>query len=93
MNIRVALGAPRRQVIGRMMRHGMTPVLIGIAAGVGGALAVGSLVASLLFEVEARDPVIISGVAAIVLSVGLATCGLAVRRGFAIDPYLALREE
>ena len=93
MNIRVALGAPRRQVIGQMLRQGMTPVLVGIFAGVGGALAVGNLVASLLFDVEARDPMIITSVVAIVLSVGLATCGLAVRRGLSIDPALALRDE
>ena len=93
MNIRVALGAPRRQVIGQMLRQGMTPVLVGIVAGVGGALAVGNLVASLLFDVEPRDPMIITGVVAIVLSVGLATCGTAVRRGLSIDPALALRDE
>jgi predicted permease len=93
MNIRVALGAPRRQVIGQMLRQGMTPVLVGIFAGVGGALAVGNLVASLLFDVEARDPMIITSVVAIVLSVGLATCGMAVRRVLSIDPALALRDE
>jgi predicted permease len=93
MNIRVALGAPRQRVIGQTLRQGMTPVLVGIAAGVGGALAIGNLVASLLFDVAPRDPMIIAGVAASVFTVGLATCGLAVRRGLAIDPSLALREE
>jgi predicted permease len=93
MNIRVALGARHRQVIVQMLRQGMAPVLIGIGAGVGGALAMGNLVANLLFDVEARDPAIIAAVVAVVLAVGLATCGLAVRRGFAIDPYLALRDE
>lgn len=93
MNIRVALGAQRREVIRQMMRQGLTPVVIGIAAGVAGALATGHLVASLLFEVEAQDPTIITGVVAIVFLVGVTTCGLAVRRGFAIDPYLALRNE
>jgi hypothetical protein len=71
----------------------MTPVLVGIAAGVGGALAIGNLVAGLLFDVNARDPMIIAAVAAIVFSVGLTSCGLAARRGLAIDPSLALREE
>ena len=93
MNIRVALGAPRRRVIGQMLRQGMQPVVIGIAAGVGGAWAVGHLVAGLLFEVEARDPLIIATVAGIVFAVGLTTCGLAVRRGLAIDPSVALRED
>jgi predicted permease len=91
MNILVALGAPRRTVVGQMMRHGMTPVLLGVLGGV--ALATGNLVASLLFDVDARDPMIIAGVVALVVSVGLTTCGLAVRRGFAIDPAAALREQ
>jgi predicted permease len=93
MNLRVALGASRRQVIGQMLRQGMAPVLTGIAAGVGGALAVGNLVASLLFEVQPKDPAIIASVAAIVFAVGLVTCGWAVRRGLAIDPCRALRED
>lgn len=93
MNIRVALGAPHRQVTGEMLRQGMTPVLAGIVAGVGGALAIGNLVAGLLFDVQARDPLIITGVVTIVFAVGLTTCSLAVRRGLAIDPSLALREE
>jgi putative ABC transport system permease protein len=93
MNVRVALGAPRAQVVGQMLRQGMTPVLIGIAAGIAGALAIGNLVASLLFDVAPRDPAIITGVVAMVFAVGLATCGLAVRRGLAIDPSRALREE
>lgn len=93
MNIRVALGAPRQQVVNQMMQHGMTPVVIGMAAGVGGALAIGNLVASLLFDVEPRDPMIIATVVAIVFLVGTTTCALAIRRGLAIDPSLALREE
>jgi ABC-type antimicrobial peptide transport system permease subunit len=93
MNVRVALGAPRAQVIGQMLRQGMTPVLIGIAAGIAGALGIGNLVASLLFDVEPRDPAIITVVVAMVVAVGLTTCGLAVRRGLAIDPSRALREE
>jgi predicted permease len=93
MNLRVALGASRQQVVGQMLRQGMSPVMVGIATGIGGALAISKLVASLLFDVEARDPMIIASVVTIVLVVGLATCGLAVRRGLAIDPSTALREE
>ena len=66
---------------------------VATASANGGAVAIGNVVASLLFDVEARDPRIIAGVAAIVFTVSLTTCGLAVRRGLAIDPSLTLREE
>lgn len=93
MNIRVALGAETRQVMGLVLRQGTLPVLAGIVAGIGGALAMGSVVASLLFEVRAWDPVIIASVVAVVGTVGVATCGLAARRGLRLNPAAALREE
>jgi hypothetical protein len=71
----------------------MTPVIAGLVAGACGALAIGGLVASLLFEVRARDPLVIATVVAIVGSVGLVTCGLAARQGLSIAPASALREE
>jgi predicted permease len=93
MNIRVALGAETRQVMGLVLRQGTLPVLAGIVAGIGGALVMGSVVASLLFEVRAWDPVIIASVVAVVGTVGVATCGLAARRGLRLNPAAALREE
>ena len=93
MNIRVALGAQTSQVVGLILRQGMTPVVAGAVAGSGGALAVGGLLASLLFEVPARDPLLITAVVAIVASVGLATCGLAARQGLSVDSAAALRDE
>jgi putative ABC transport system permease protein len=93
MNIRVALGAETRQVVGLVLRQGTAPVLVGVAAGVAGALVMGSMVASLLFEVRAWDPTIIASVVAVVGTVGVATCGLAARRGLRLNPAAALREE
>ncbi len=93
MNIRVALGAQRAQVVQLILRQGMTPVMAGVVGGAVGALAVGSLVASLLFEVQPSDPLIIGLVIAIVALVGVLTCGLAARQGLTLNPTAALREE
>ena len=72
----------------------MTPVALGAVAGIGGALAIGSSVATLLFEVQGRDnPVVIGTVVALVAVAGLATCGIAARRGLRLDPAAALRQE
>lgn len=93
MNIRVALGAQTNQVVGLVLRQAATPVVVGVIAGACGALAMGGLVASLLFEVQPRDPIILLTVVLVVGIVGVATCGLAARRGLTIHPASALREE
>src|SRR5262249_55801453 len=49
MNIRLALGAEAAQVIQLIVRQALKPVAIGLAAGAFGALALGSVVASMLF--------------------------------------------
>ena len=59
MNIRVALGAQTTQVIGLIMRQGSAPILAGVSLAPSGRVAVGGIVASLLFDVRARDPLVI----------------------------------
>ena len=93
MNIRVALGARASQVRRMIIGQGSQPVLIGVAAGVLGSVAVGRVVASLLFDVGARDPFVIAGVAALVTTVGVVASTLAARQGLSIDPAAALRDE
>ena len=93
MNIRVALGAQTSQVVRLIVSQATTPVIVGLVAGIAGALSIGGAVASLLFEVQARDPLIVIAVVFVVGCVGLATCLLAARQGLAIDPARALRED
>jgi predicted permease len=93
MNIRVALGADRSGVMSLMVREGFAPVAAGLAAGIAGALAIGSILASLLFDVRARDPLVIAIVVAVVGGTGLLSCVLATRQGLVLDPAAALREE
>jgi putative ABC transport system permease protein len=93
LNIRVALGAHTRQVVHLIVRQATTPVAAGLAAGVAGALAVGGIVNSLLFDVRARDPLIVIAVVTLVGCLAFATCVFAARHGLALDPAKALREE
>lgn len=93
MNIRVALGARRSQVMSMIVRQAGSPIVAGLAIGTAGALSVSGVVAALLFGVGPRDPIIITGVVAIVGVAGLAACVVAARQGMAIDPAAALREE
>jgi predicted permease len=93
MNIRVALGAKSSQILGLIVRQTGVPVAAGAVAGAAGALAIGGLVASLLFDVPARDPVIVGAVVALVGTAGLVACVLAARHGLRINPAAALRTE
>jgi predicted permease len=93
MNIRAALGARASQIVGLVVRQTSVALACGVAAGAIGALAIGDLVASLLFEVRARDPLVIAAVASLVALVGTLTCTLAARQGLAINPASALRDE
>ena len=93
MNIRVALGAPVSRVRAMILRESGRPLLVGMTVGTVGALALGDVIASLLFEVRPRDPVVLATVTTVVGLVGILATLTAVRRGLSIDPAAALREE
>ena len=93
VNIRVALGADQANVLRLMIRQTAIPMTAGLAAGILGAIAVGGFVASLLFDVQPRDPIVIAAVTAIVGAVALLASVVAARQGLVIDPAGALREE
>jgi ABC-type antimicrobial peptide transport system permease subunit len=93
MNIRVALGANASQVVTMIVRQALTPVAAGIGAGALGALAIGGVVASLLFDVRPRDPIVIAAIVALVAGAAASACVVAARQGVAINPAAALREE
>jgi len=93
MNIRVAIGAPPSQVFALIVRQGSAALAAGLALGAAGATVVGGLVASLLFEVPARDPIVIAAVVSVVGAAGLIASMLAARHGLALDPAAALRED
>jgi predicted permease len=93
MNIRVALGARRAQVFGVVVRQGFSPVAAGLAAGVAGAVAVSTTVASMLFDVQPRDPLVLTGAVAVIGTIALAACLIAAHQGLVIEPAAALRDE
>jgi predicted permease len=93
IGICVALGAQGGSVVGQIVRQGMLPVLIGIAIGVGGALGLTRLMTSLLFGVQATDPITYVAVAGLLGLTALVSSYLPARRALRIDPVTALREE
>ncbi len=93
IGIRIALGAQTHDVYGMVLRQAMTPVVAGLAAGLAGAVAAGTLLASLLYEVRPNDPATIAAVAVVLAAVGLAASFTPARRALRADPVAALRQE
>jgi predicted permease len=93
IGIRVAIGAPRRHVIGLVLRQSLQPVIAGLVIGLAAALALSRFVAGLLYQVEPADPWVFASVAMIVTCAALASCGLPLRRALRVDPVVALRCE
>jgi ABC-type antimicrobial peptide transport system permease subunit len=91
--IRMALGAQRSEVIGLVLRRGVTLTAIGIAAGLAIAAVVTQYVKALLFDVAPVDPTTFLGVSVMfVLVAGLASY-MPARRASNVDPMVALRAE
>ncbi len=93
LGIRLAMGAPKPTVLGLVTRQGMTLVLVGVALGTAGALALSRVLSGLLYEVSANDPTTFAAVVAFIFAVALPACYLPARRAASVDPMEALRYE
>ena len=93
IGIRMALGARPLEIVAMVLRQGMLPVLAGLGAGLACALLLGRLLASELFGVSPHDPVTLSAVTTLLVSVALFACLVPSRRAARIDPVRALRSE
>ena len=93
LGIRLALGARGTSLFGLILRQGMTPVVLGLFAGISVAGAGGRLVQNLLFGVSAFDPLTVTSVALLVVFVATLACYIPARRAMRVDPMVALRYE
>ena len=93
IGVRMAIGATRRNVMGLVVREGMTWAGSGIVLGLIGAFAAARLIATLLFDVPAHDPVTFATVGGAVALVALMACAIPAARAVRIDPTMAMRTE
>ncbi len=93
IGVRVALGAGSGDVLKMILGQGLRTIFIGVAIGIGGALALTRAVESLLFGVTATDPMTFGGVTLLLIGAALLACYIPARRATKVDPLVALRYE
>jgi putative ABC transport system permease protein len=93
IGVRLALGASPGKVLRLIVAQGMKPVVLGLLVGIGSALALTRLMASLLFGITATDVATYAGVAGLLVGAALLSCYLPARQALRVDVVAALRKE
>jgi predicted permease len=93
IGVRLALGALEREVTGMFVRHALWVAGIGVACGLGAALALMRLIASLLFGVSPADPITYGAVSLGLIATAALASYLPSRRAAKVDPVEVLRAE
>jgi ABC-type antimicrobial peptide transport system permease subunit len=93
MGIRIALGALPSDIRRLVISQGFTPILIGLGAGVLASLGIGRLLGTLLFGVTPTDPLTLTVVVAVFVTVALAAMYVPAQRAIRVDPLQTLRQD
>jgi putative ABC transport system permease protein len=91
IGVRMALGASSWDVLRQILGQGMRITALGLAIGIAGAWAVGSVLKSVLVGVSPTDPLTLGGVTLVIAVVAAVASYLPARRATRIDPGMALR--
>lgn len=91
--VRIALGARFADVVRAVLKGSLSPVVVGVIAGLGIAFATSRLVASLLYEVSATDTLVMSVVPLALVVTAVAAAAVPARRAARVDPVEALRAD
>lgn len=91
--VRHALGARAWDISAHVLRQGMSIIAPGLALGIGGSLALGRALSSMLYRVSPDDPTMLAAAAAVLGITALAACWIPASRAARLDPMAAMRED
>jgi putative ABC transport system permease protein len=92
IGIRMALGAERRNVVGRFLRHSGQLAFVGICIGIAGSFALSAFIRSFLFGVSATSPLVYAGAAILLFVASTFAALVPAWRASRVDPISALRD-
>jgi putative ABC transport system permease protein len=92
IGVRMAMGAERGDIVQLVVREGMRLSVIGIAAGIVAAFALGRVMTAMLVGVKATDPATFVGMTVIFLAISALASWVPARRAAGMDPKTALHE-
>jgi predicted permease len=93
LGVRIALGAPRGEILRLVVRDGMAMAAAGAAVGLAGALGLTRFLASLLYGVRPADPLTLAAVLLLFGGIAVLACYIPAWRATRVDPLVALRYE
>jgi putative ABC transport system permease protein len=93
LGVRMALGAPRDQLLRLMLFDGLRPALLGLVLGAAASAAVTQLIRSMLYNTRPLDPAVYLVVTLTLLAVATLACIVPAWRASHLDPMQALRAD
>jgi putative ABC transport system permease protein len=93
LGIRMAMGAEAGMVQKLVLSEGLKVAAVGLVIGIGGAWALTGMLESLLYGIDARDPMSFLFGPLVLTLVAVAACWIPARRATRVDPVTVLREE
>jgi predicted permease len=93
IGVRVALGASQSAILSMVLKRALTLIMLGLVLGLGGALAAGQLLRSMLYGIAPLDPAIFLIGILLVIGTGSLAALIPARRAAKVNPLVALRHE
>jgi putative ABC transport system permease protein len=93
IGVRIAMGAQRTDILKMALGEGTVTIVLGVAVGLCGSLALTRFLQSMLFSVKPTDPVTFATIAPLLGAVTLLACLAPAYRATRVDPLIALRHE
>jgi ABC-type antimicrobial peptide transport system permease subunit len=93
LGLRIALGAPRSDILGLVLRRALLLALVGVALGAIASVFATRLVTDTLFNVAPLDRAVFLTVTLVLLSVSMVAAVVPAIRAANVDPIRTLREQ